>query len=247
MRPEQSSWLSGRSGRAPSPCCKTPWWASGYSAFLTRSQLDRTLLLWILPLCVAPPMFSKDVYSYLAQSEITARGLDPYQVGPAGALGVDNVLTRTVPNIWRDTPAPYGPLFLWIGRGITWLTGENIVSGIFLHRILALAGIALIVWALPRLARRCGVAAVSALWLGAANPLLLFHLVAGIHNEAMMIGLMLAGTNPPRRFAALPCGCSCPGWRLSHWRPRSRFQRCWHWDSSAWHSRVDGVDHFGRY
>lgn len=160
---------------------------------LTRSQLDRTLLLWILPLCVAPPMFSKDVYSYLAQSEITARGLDPYEIGPAGALGVDNVLTRTVPNIWRETPAPYGPLFLWMGRGITWLTGENIVAGIFLHRLLALAGVAMIVWALPRLARRCGVAAVSALWLGAANPLLLFHLVAGIHNEALMIGLMLGG------------------------------------------------------
>lgn len=161
---------------------------------LTRSQLDRTLLLWILPLSVAPPMFSKDVYSYLAQSEITARGLDPYELGPAGALGVDDVLTRTVPNIWRDTPAPYGPLFLWLGRGITSLTGDDIVSGIFLHRLLALAGVALIVWALPRLAKRCGVAAVSALWLGAANPLLLFHLVAGIHNEAMMIGLMLAGT-----------------------------------------------------
>ncbi|WP_089242654.1 polyprenol phosphomannose-dependent alpha 1,6 mannosyltransferase MptB [Rhodococcoides kyotonense] len=161
---------------------------------MTRSQLDRTLLLWILPLCVAPPMFSRDVYSYLAQSEITARGLDPYEIGPAGALGVDNVLTRTVPNIWRETPAPYGPFFLWIGRGITWLTGENIVAGIFLHRLLALVGVALIVWALPRLARRCGVAAVSALWLGAANPLLLFHLVAGIHNEALMIGLMLAGT-----------------------------------------------------
>ncbi len=34
---------------------------------------------------------------------------------------------------------------------------------------------------------------MSALWLGAANPLVLFHLVAGIHNEALMIGLMLAG------------------------------------------------------
>ncbi|NLG54714.1 MAG: polyprenol phosphomannose-dependent alpha 1,6 mannosyltransferase MptB, partial [Rhodococcus sp.] len=45
---------------------------------LSRSQLDRTLLLWIIPLSVAPPMFSKDVYSYLAQSEIAARGLDPY-------------------------------------------------------------------------------------------------------------------------------------------------------------------------
>ncbi|RZK73098.1 MAG: hypothetical protein EOP28_05845, partial [Rhodococcus sp. (in: high G+C Gram-positive bacteria)] len=155
--------------------------------------LDRTLLLWIIPLSVAPPMFSKDVYSYLAQSEIAARGLDPYAIGPAGALGVDHVLTRTVPTIWRDTPAPYGPLFLWMGRGISWLTGENIVAGIFLHRLLALAGVAMIVWALPRLARRCGVAEVSALWLGAANPLLLFHLVAGIHNEALMLGLMLAG------------------------------------------------------
>ena len=38
------------------------------------------------------------------------------------------------------------------------------------------------------------VAEVSALWLGAANPLLLMHLVAGIHNEALMLGLMLTGT-----------------------------------------------------
>ncbi|MFI6754232.1 polyprenol phosphomannose-dependent alpha 1,6 mannosyltransferase MptB [Rhodococcus coprophilus] len=160
---------------------------------LTRSQLDRTLLLWIVPLVVAPPMFSKDVYSYLAQSEIAARGLDPYAIGPAGALGVDHVLTRTVPNIWRDTSAPYGPAFLWLGEKIAALTGDNIVAGIFVHRLFALVGVALIVWALPRLARRCGVASVSALWLGAANPLLLFHLVAGVHNEALMLGLMLTG------------------------------------------------------
>ena len=37
---------------------------------MTRSQLDRTLLLWVLPLLIAPPMYSRDVYSYLAQSEI---------------------------------------------------------------------------------------------------------------------------------------------------------------------------------
>ncbi|WP_245672669.1 polyprenol phosphomannose-dependent alpha 1,6 mannosyltransferase MptB [Aldersonia kunmingensis] len=160
---------------------------------LSRSQLDRTILLWVIPLTIAPPMFSRDVYSYLAQSEITARGLDPYGIGPAQALGVDHVLTRTVPTIWRDTPAPYGPFFLWLGRAISEITGDNIVVGIFMHRLLALIGVGLIVWALPRLARRCGVAAVSALWLGAANPLLLFHLVSGVHNEALMLGLMLAG------------------------------------------------------
>ncbi|MEO9220851.1 MAG: polyprenol phosphomannose-dependent alpha 1,6 mannosyltransferase MptB [Mycobacteriaceae bacterium] len=166
---------------------------------MTRSQLDRTMLLWGLPLVVAPPMFSKDVYSYLAQSEIAARGLDPYAIGPAQALGVGNVLTRTVPTIWRDTPAPYGPLFLWLGRGIAHISGNSIISGIFLHRLLALLGVAFIVWALPRLARRCGVSSVAALWLGALNPLVLFHLVSGIHNEALMIGLMLAGVEVAMR------------------------------------------------
>jgi alpha-1,6-mannosyltransferase len=138
-------------------------------------------------------MFSKDVYSYLAQSAITARGLDPYVLGPAEALGVDDPLTRTIPTIWRDTPAPYGPLFLMVGRGITALTGNDVVFGVLAHRALALCGVALILWALPKLARRCGVEPGLALWLGVANPLVLFHLVSGIHNEALMIGLLLAG------------------------------------------------------
>lgn len=168
-------------------------WGGNPKHRLSRSQMDRTLLLWIIPLSIAPPMFSNDVYSYLAQSEIAARGLDPYQVGPVDGLGLSNVLTNNVPNIWRETPAPYGPLFLWIGRGIAEITGDNIIAGVWLHRVLALGGVALIVWALPRLSRRCGVAPVSALWLGAANPLVLFHLVGGVHNDALMLGLMLAG------------------------------------------------------
>ncbi|WP_353373391.1 polyprenol phosphomannose-dependent alpha 1,6 mannosyltransferase MptB [Mycobacterium sp.] len=161
---------------------------------MTRSQLDRTLLLWALPLLIAPPMYSKDVYSYLAQSEISLQGLDPYRVGPAPGLGLGHVFTLSVPSLWRDTPAPYGPLFLWIGRSISALTGENIVEAVLFHRLVVLVGVGLIVWATPRLARRCGVAEVSALWLGPANPLLFMHLVAGIHNEALMLGLMLAGT-----------------------------------------------------
>jgi alpha-1,6-mannosyltransferase len=160
---------------------------------MSRGDLDRTLLLWTLPLLIAPPMYSKDVYSYLAQSQISLEGLDPYRVGPASGLGLSHVFTLSVPTLWRDTPAPYGPLFLWIGRGISALTGENIVAAVLCHRIVVLIGVGLIVWATPRLARRCGVAEVSALWLGAANPLLIMHLVAGVHNEALMLGLMLAG------------------------------------------------------
>lgn len=161
---------------------------------MSRSQLDRTLVLWMLPLLVAPPMYSKDVYSYLAQSQIARNGEDPYLVGPAPGLGLDHVFTLSVPSLWRETPAPYGPLFLWIGEGISALTGENIVAAVMCHRLVVLLGVGMIVWATPRLARRCGVAEVPALWLGATNPLLFMHLVAGIHNEALMLGLMLAGT-----------------------------------------------------
>lgn len=159
----------------------------------TLAQVGRTAIMWTVPLAVAPPLFSRDVYSYLAQSATLARGIDPYVLGPAEALGVDDPLTRSIPTIWRDTPAPYGPLFLMLGRGITALTGNDIVLGILLHRVLALLGLGLVVWALPRIAKRCGVDAGLALWLGAANPLVLFHLVSGVHNEALMIGLFLTG------------------------------------------------------
>ncbi len=160
---------------------------------ISRGQLDRTALMWALPLLVAPPMFSRDVFSYLAQSAMVNRGLDPYVLGPADALGVDHPLVRGIPTIWRDTPAPYGPLFLTLGRPIDWIVGDDVVLGVLLHRTLALAGLVMIVWALPRLASRAGVSPVFALWLGAANPLVLFHLVSGAHNEALMVGLMLVG------------------------------------------------------
>ncbi|QLL09573.1 polyprenol phosphomannose-dependent alpha 1,6 mannosyltransferase MptB [Mycobacterium vicinigordonae] len=187
---------------------------------MSRGELDRTLVLWMLPLLIAPPMYSKDVYSYLAQSQISLEGLDPYRVGPASGLGLGHVFTLSVPSLWRETPAPYGPLFLWIGRGISALTGENIVAAVLCHRLVVLFGVALIVWATPRLARRCGVAEVSALWLGAANPLLFMHLVAGIHNEALMLGLMLSGAEFALRGIDSKRPLKPPSWRIgADWEP----------------------------
>jgi alpha-1,6-mannosyltransferase len=47
--------------------------------------------------------------------------------------------------------------------------------------------------ALPRLARHSGADPAAALWLGALNPLVLLHLVAGAHNDAIMLGLLGVG------------------------------------------------------
>ncbi|WP_209648887.1 polyprenol phosphomannose-dependent alpha 1,6 mannosyltransferase MptB [Kibdelosporangium banguiense] len=165
----------------------------GRPAMISRSQLNRTLMMWGIPLIFTVPLFSRDVYSYLAQGSIVTHGLDPYEVGPGPALGQDHLLTRGVSNMWRETPAPYGPLFLFLSHLLNTVTGDHVITGVLAQRLLALVGIALFVWALPRLAERFGVHPVVALWLGAANPLVLFHLVSGVHNEALSIGLMMAG------------------------------------------------------
>ncbi|EID52507.1 hypothetical protein SacxiDRAFT_0225 [Saccharomonospora xinjiangensis XJ-54] len=186
----------------------------GRDRIASQGQVLRTLVTWTLPLLVIPPLFSRDVYSYLAQSEIVRRGFDPYALGPAEALGVADPFTAGVSNMWRDTPAPYGPLFLEIGSWLGGIGGTNVAVGVLLQRLVALAGFGLIVWALPRLARRYGVAPGTALWLGAANPLVLFHLVAGAHNEALGIGLMLAGLElGMRRLTVRVKGEPSPPWR----------------------------------
>ncbi|MDI5977351.1 polyprenol phosphomannose-dependent alpha 1,6 mannosyltransferase MptB [Amycolatopsis magusensis] len=153
-----------------------------------------TLVLWGAPLMIAPPLFSGDVHSYLAQGEIAAHGLDPYTFGPAEALGTGSAMTERVSGYWQDTPSPYGPLFSLLQRWIAGVVGENPYAGVIAHRLIELAGLALIVWAVPRLAKAAGVSERVALWLGVLNPLVLWHFVAGVHNDSLMLGLMLAGT-----------------------------------------------------
>lgn len=157
-------------------------------------RVAATLVIWAAPLLVVPPLFSDDVYSYLAQGAVADRGFDPYVGGPADFLATDDPLLRNVSGYWERSAAPYGPLFLLIAQLIARIVATDVVAGIALHRVVELAGLALVLWALPALARRAGVNVSRTLWLGVLNPLVLFHLVAGIHNDALMLGLMLAGT-----------------------------------------------------
>ncbi|TDV35326.1 polyprenol phosphomannose-dependent alpha 1,6 mannosyltransferase MptB [Actinophytocola oryzae] len=156
-------------------------------------ELYRIAAAWCLPLLFARPLFSGDVHSYLAQGLTAARGLDPYRLGPLAALGADSPVTQQVSVYWQDTPAPYGPVWLAISRTIARVAGENLLVTVVLHRLVELAGLVLVAWALPRLARRMGVSPGAALWLGLLNPLVLWHVVGGAHNDGLMMGLVLAG------------------------------------------------------
>ncbi len=149
---------------------------------------------WLVPLALGPALFSRDVYSYLAQGEILHLGLDPYHVAPAvlGRHGQGQILAAVSP-FWRATTAPYGPLFLVLLSLIVSVSGSNLIVGVLLIRLLELGGIALLVVFVPRLARAVGGDPLRAVWLAVLSPLAMLELVAAGHNDALMIGLLVAG------------------------------------------------------
>ncbi|MFC8716868.1 polyprenol phosphomannose-dependent alpha 1,6 mannosyltransferase MptB [Kitasatospora sp. NPDC057198] len=151
--------------------------------------LTTTLAWWAAPLLLLPPLFSRDVYSYLAQGAMQAAGLDVYTDGPA-ALG--GPVAQQVPPVWQHTPAPYGPGFLLLTRAAAPLA-DHPYAGTLLLRLSAVLAVAALTALLPALARRLGTDPADALRLGALNPLVLLHLVAGAHNDAVPLALMLAG------------------------------------------------------
>ncbi|MEV0447760.1 polyprenol phosphomannose-dependent alpha 1,6 mannosyltransferase MptB [Streptomyces sp. NPDC050600] len=168
------------------------WWQYGR---LLRAgapeRVGRTLCWWAAPLLLAPPLYSADVYSYIAQGAMVLEGHDVYGAGPSvlapGELGWD--AAASVGGHWTDTPAPYGPVFLVLAQAVVKLTGGAVVPAVLGMRLIAVGALALIFWAVRGLSD----ARPSALWLAALNPLLLIHVVGGIHNDGLMIGLMLGG------------------------------------------------------
>jgi len=149
------------------------------------------LALWILPMLVVAPIFSRDVFSYAAQGEMVSSHINPYHNGPI-LLGA-GPYPGPVDHLWQNTPAPYGPLFLIVdGFFASASLHHEIVTVIFL-RLLAVVGVAIIAYCLPKLARAYGRDPGPVFVLAVLNPLVILTLVGGAHNDAIMVGLLVAG------------------------------------------------------
>jgi alpha-1,6-mannosyltransferase len=135
-------------------------------------------------------MFSRDVYSYLAQGLMLDAGLDVYRYGPA-VLG--GLVADQVPAIWQHTPSPYGPVFLMVAEAVTDLLDAHVLLGILAMRLVAVGSLAVLVVSVRVLAGSAGVNPAAATWLAVLNPLTLIHLIGGAHNDALMVALLAAG------------------------------------------------------
>jgi hypothetical protein len=150
--------------------------------------------LWCLPLFAGPALFSRDVYSYLAQGALVHLGVSPYKYAPAALehLGYRHVFHAVAP-FWRGTTAPYGPLFLAAVSLIVGISGPHLVLGVLLIRLVELVGIVLLAVFVPRLAGALGADPSRATWLALLSPIVMLELVAAAHNDVLMAGVLVAG------------------------------------------------------
>ncbi len=160
------------------------------------------IAIWALPLLAAPPTFSPDAYSYAGQGEMVSYHINPYVYG-TGVLGATPFVTFPGP-VWANTPSPYGPTFLSVDGLAADLAGHQVLPDLILLRLLELGGLALVVAGLPTLARAAGRDPASAVALAVGSPLALATLVGGAHNDALMVGLLVAGLAVARRIGPAP-------------------------------------------
>jgi alpha-1,6-mannosyltransferase len=164
----------------------------GVAALLTRRSqpafvVVAVALLWSVPAMLAPPLLSRDAYAYLAQGAVAGHGGRFYQP-PASVLAPTSSLLGAVDPMYRGHVSPYGPvavrLFsacLWAARGQPWVA-------LICLRLLVVVCIAATAWCGYRLAAPARRALV--LWLLIASPLVILHLVGGLHVEAAVVGLL---------------------------------------------------------
>lgn len=148
------------------------------------------LALWSLPLLWCPPVLSADAVLYADAGWIENAGGSVYRDGLTSAAGP---FAPYVDPLWSGTGVAYPPLTLVVNQLVVEATGNDAHWSVVAMRLPALAGVALLAFALPRAARLLwpgdADAAARAWWWGLLNPLLVVHFVGGAHNDALMAGV----------------------------------------------------------
>jgi alpha-1,6-mannosyltransferase len=154
------------------------------------------LVLWTLPMLVVAPIFSRDVFSYAAQGELMSHHINPYVYGPF-TLGAGPYVNPVDP-LWLNTPAPYGPLFLMMDGFFASVSLHHVLWTVVLLRLSAVAGVALTAACVPALSRSFGKDHGVVFAMAILNPLVLLMLIGAAHNDAIMLGLLVAGITAAR-------------------------------------------------
>jgi hypothetical protein len=139
---------------------------------------------------VIPLFLSRDVYSYAMYGRmVSVYGVNPFVDIPASFI--DDPVYPLVSVDWIDSPSVYGPAFVAVSAGITEFVTSPPHMVLAFKALSAVASLGTMVLAAAGALRvrpeRAAFAAVLVGW----NPVIVFHGVAGGHNDAL-VGLALA-------------------------------------------------------
>ncbi|GIH75210.1 hypothetical protein Plo01_16390 [Planobispora longispora] len=140
-------------------------------------------------LAFLPPSGSADHLNYAAYGRLAALGHDPYAVTPADFPG--DPVTGAVEE-WTGVTSVYGPLATAVQTLASLVGGDSVRLTVFvmaLFNAAAFIGTSLLIHRFTagddRLQRRAAL-----LW--AANPLMIYHLAAGMHVDTLAVACMVA-------------------------------------------------------
>lgn len=141
-----------------------------------------------------PPLTSADVLMYAAYGRLQAIGMNPYDITPAEVRRsqFDPVL-EWVEYPWHDTPSVYGPITSWTQLMANRLGGENMHDIVFWLQVCAVVPFIVVGAGAVLLAHGDQRRQARAALLTVANPLLIWAVVAGAHNEALAVMFAVAG------------------------------------------------------
>ncbi len=142
---------------------------------------------------LVPPLTSADVLMYAAYGRLQVLGLDPYTIVPGQIFRIayDPVLIRTE-RPWQDTPSVYGPITSWLQLAANKLGGTNMHDIVFWLQLFSAIPFVIVCALVILLAHGDPKRQARAALFTIANPLLIWAVVAGAHNEAVSVMFAVA-------------------------------------------------------
>ncbi|SDV02519.1 hypothetical protein SAMN04488544_3650 [Microlunatus sagamiharensis] len=149
-----------------------------------------------------PPLTSADVLMYAAYGRLQAIGRDPYEITPAEVFrGQFDPVLRWTERPWQDTPSVYGPINSWLQLLANRLGGENMHDIVFWLQVFSVVPFVVAGGLIILMAHGDRQRQARAALMGICNPLLIWAVVAGAHNEAISVMFAVAGLLFMRRNA----------------------------------------------
>ncbi|WP_072041966.1 putative hexosyltransferase [Nigerium massiliense] len=151
------------------------------------------VVLNLVTACV-PPLTSADVLMYAAYGRLQRLGVDPYSIPPAEMYRqtYDPVLIWTE-QPWQDTPSVYGPIASFTQYLANVLGGDSMHDVVFWLQMMCVIPFILICAIMIKLAHGNPARQARSVMLTILNPLLIWAVVAGAHNEAISLVFAICG------------------------------------------------------